>query len=216
MTPPYVKVVHRATLTQPQGPLNPLGAKLTVPIRVEVYERKRGTWVAREITSGQKYTQVTDQMSAESAIARVMQLFKTTIEPWQMFRVAKNEQKDEILIVTTQGEVDQLKANPGLAKTAKTAAPAAKKKPDAPVVMAAGYIHVGAENGAVEGRPNMLATLCNLIVEQKKAVKYSMATKGHGLAITCPLCHQMIDEIQDQLEAEENKKHGQTTPSGAA
>lgn len=80
-----IRVTYRATFQQPlQGPLNPMGCKISGPMFVEVYQATAEKWLAR--TMGFKdpwsiqHGSTFDQMKAN-----VVACFETMLTPWLMW-----------------------------------------------------------------------------------------------------------------------------------
>jgi hypothetical protein len=82
--------VHSAVFKQPGPELNPIGARVSFPICVEVFEvvtgklAKRLGWTAREATSKSTFKQVGITNSPYEARYRVANLFEFQLEPWKV------------------------------------------------------------------------------------------------------------------------------------
>ena len=86
-----IRVTYRASFRQPkQGPLNPMGCKLSVPLFVEVYQAGVVTanWRARTVTDGHQPAEpwpIQYGATAEQMRLNVVAEFETQLTPWEMW-----------------------------------------------------------------------------------------------------------------------------------
>jgi len=89
-----IRVTYRATFQQPkQGPLNPMGCKITSPIPVEVYAATitGSKWLARTIPLSNwdapkpETWPLQHGATAEQMRLNVAEAFETQLTPWEMW-----------------------------------------------------------------------------------------------------------------------------------
>ena len=87
-----IRVTYRASFQQPkEGPLNPMGCKLTAPLFVEVYHAGVTTasnWRARTVTDGHQPAEqwpIQHGATAEQMRLNVAAQFETQLTPWEMW-----------------------------------------------------------------------------------------------------------------------------------
>jgi hypothetical protein len=83
-----IRVTYRATFQQPKvGPLNPIGARIRGPVRVEVYPVS-GKWWARTPTNGSAQNPAWPLVAvstAERMREDVATQFEEQLTPWKMW-----------------------------------------------------------------------------------------------------------------------------------
>jgi hypothetical protein len=78
-------------LAPKQGPLNPMGLKLTAPLFVEVYQTgvsPASTWQARTVTDGHQPPEVWPIQDGTTALQmrlNVAEAFERQLTPWEMW-----------------------------------------------------------------------------------------------------------------------------------
>jgi hypothetical protein len=80
-----IKPTYRAQFRQPLGVLNPLGAKLSVPIHVEIFEAAIGQWKLRRPGTRAIFEPVLASGTAEGAKAAARECFESQLTDWVMF-----------------------------------------------------------------------------------------------------------------------------------
>jgi hypothetical protein len=90
-----IKVTFRAVFRQPIGVLNPMGAKMSVPLPIELFP-SGSQWVARDISAngnvrGAVYKKFGRFASLEHAKSTVEASFQERLQGWQMWGEGPNE-----------------------------------------------------------------------------------------------------------------------------
>jgi hypothetical protein len=84
-----IRVTYRATFQQPkEGPINRMGAKISCPLFVEVYQATKDRWQARTPKIGAWPSEpwpLQYGISAEHMRADVESAFETQLTPWEMW-----------------------------------------------------------------------------------------------------------------------------------
>jgi len=82
-----IRVTYRATFQQPlQGPMNPMGLRITAPLFVEVYQASKIDGSARTVSNGQQPNEawpIQHGSSADQMLANVRPCFETQLTPWE-------------------------------------------------------------------------------------------------------------------------------------
>ena len=83
-----IRVTYRATFQQPiTGPLNPIGARLNIPVAVEVYPLPNG-WMARTPSHAEAKNPpwpLIRMASSTQMCATVASYFEKQLTPWEMW-----------------------------------------------------------------------------------------------------------------------------------
>ena len=97
-----LKVTFRAVFQQPIGVLNPMGAKMSVALPIELFP-SGAQWIARDISAngnirGAVYHKLGRFVSLEHAKSTVEASFQNRLEPWQMWGKPPEECGVEIML----------------------------------------------------------------------------------------------------------------------
>lgn len=80
-----IKLTYRAQFRQPLDTLNPLGAKLSGPVDVEVFEHKIAQWMLRSPLNGVIFKELPSCASATEARRQAAATFAEQLGEWQPF-----------------------------------------------------------------------------------------------------------------------------------
>jgi hypothetical protein len=84
-----IRVTYRATFQQPwQGPLNPMGCKITCPLFVEVYQATKDRWQTRTPKVGEWPSEpwpLQHGATADQMRTNVTEAFETQLTPWEIW-----------------------------------------------------------------------------------------------------------------------------------
>lgn len=94
-----LKVTYRAVFQQPQGPLNPMHARVPQPCPIEVFGGPAG-WQAREIATAYRalYKKLGRFVSADQGKTEVAVAFERQLEPWQTWGTPPKETQARMLL----------------------------------------------------------------------------------------------------------------------